>query len=60
MRAAGIEDYLKRPYHLEIVRSASEDGEGGWVAEVKPLPGCIAQGRSREELLENIDRAMEA
>ena len=60
MRAAGIEDYLKRPYHVEIVRSASEDGDGGWVAEVKALPGCIAQGRTRAELLANVERAMTA
>ena len=60
MNAEVIESYLKRPYHIEIVWSESEDGDSGWVAEVKELRGCIAQGRSREELLENIDRAMEA
>ena len=60
MNAETIESYLKQPYHIEIVWSESEDGDAGWVAEVKELRGCIAQGRSREELLENIDRAMEA
>lgn len=60
MTALTMETYLKRPYRIEIVWSESEDGDAGWVAEVKELRGCIAQGRSRQELLENIDRAMEA
>ena len=60
MNTESIEHYLKRPYHIEIVWSESAAGDAGWVAEVKELRGCIAQGRSREELLGNIDRAMEA
>ncbi len=60
MNMAAIEDYLKRPYHIEIVWSESEDGDSGWVAEVKELDGCIAQGRSHDELFENIERAMTA
>ncbi|MXZ89121.1 MAG: type II toxin-antitoxin system HicB family antitoxin [Dehalococcoidia bacterium] len=60
MTALTTESYLKRPYHIEIVWSESEDGDAGWVAEVKELRGCIAQGRSRQELLENIDLAMAA
>ena len=57
---ATIEEYLKRPYHIEIVPSVSEDGDSGWVAEVREFDGCIAQGRSRAELFENIERAMTA
>ena len=60
MTADPIQSYLKRPYHIEIVWSESEEGDAGWVAEVKELRGCIAQGRTREELLANVDRAMEA
>ena len=60
MSTVMIEDYLKRPYHIEIVWSASEDGDSGWVAEVKELDGCIAQGHTRDELFENIERAMTA
>ena len=60
MTTETVEGYLKRPYHIEIGWSESDEGDAGWVAEVKELRGCIAQGRSREELLENIDRAMEA
>ncbi len=60
MSAATIEDYLRRPYHIEIVTSESEDGDSGWVAEVRELKGCIAQGRTHAELFENTERAMTA
>ena len=60
MSTVTVEDYLQRPYHIEIVRSESEDGDSGWVAEVKEFEGCIAQGRTRDELFENIERAMTA
>jgi predicted RNase H-like HicB family nuclease len=55
------EDYLDLPYHVEIVRSESpEDGDAGWVAEVRELNGCIALGRRPDELLANVRSAMEA
>jgi len=34
-------------------------GEGDfWVAEAPSLPGCVSQGRSREEAIENIREAI--
>lgn len=33
--------------------------EGGWVAEVPSLRGCISQGETRAEALENIREAIE-
>ena len=60
MSAEAVESYLKRPYHLQVVRSESDDGDGGWVVEVEELPGCIAQGRTSEELTGNVRRAMTA
>ncbi len=33
--------------------------DGGWVAEVPSLPGCISQGETREEALLNIQDAIE-
>ena len=36
-------------------------GEDGWlVAECPILPGCISQGRTRDEALANIREAIEA
>ncbi|MFP4015299.1 MAG: type II toxin-antitoxin system HicB family antitoxin, partial [Chitinispirillaceae bacterium] len=34
--------------------------EGGYWAEVPALPGCVSQGESYEELLKNINEAIEA
>ncbi|NTV27782.1 MAG: type II toxin-antitoxin system HicB family antitoxin [Methanothrix sp.] len=31
-----------------------------WVAEVPSLPGCISQGKSREEAVANIKEAIDA
>ncbi len=60
MTAQNINSYFDRPYCIHVVRSGSEDGDAGWVAEVKELPGCIAQGRNDEELLANVERALRA
>jgi predicted RNase H-like HicB family nuclease len=37
-----------------------QDGDGIYVAEVPSLPGCISQGRSREEAVANVREAMAA
>lgn len=34
------------------------DEEDWWIAEVPSLPGCVSQGRSREEALTNIRDAI--
>jgi predicted RNase H-like HicB family nuclease len=35
-------------------------GESGtWVAEVPSLPGCVSQGRTKEEAVRNIREAIE-
>jgi predicted RNase H-like HicB family nuclease len=33
--------------------------DGGWVAEVPSLPGCISQGESREEAIANVRDAID-
>ena len=33
--------------------------DGGWVAEVPSLPGCISEGATREEAILNIREAIE-
>lgn len=33
--------------------------EGGYWAEVPALPGCVSEGESREEVLDNIREAAE-
>ena len=36
-----------------------QDEDGVYVAEVPPLPGCMTQGSTRTEALENIKEAIE-
>jgi predicted RNase H-like HicB family nuclease len=40
----------------QVILSPGEDGY--WVAEVPSLPGCISQGKTREEALLNIKEAI--
>jgi predicted RNase H-like HicB family nuclease len=42
---------------FEVSIIGGEDGL--FVAEALALPGCIAQGRTKEEALQNIQRAIE-
>lgn len=36
----------------------SQDEDGVFIAECPSLPGCISQGKTREEALENINDAI--
>jgi len=42
---------------LKIILEPSE--EGGYTAIVPSLPGCISEGSSKEEALQNIKEAIE-
>ena len=42
----------------QVIIYPGEDGY--WVAEVPSLPGCISQGKTREEVLANIKEAIQA
>ena len=41
----------------QIIIKPGEDGF--WLAECPSLPGCISQGQSKKEVLENIQEAVE-
>jgi predicted RNase H-like HicB family nuclease len=36
------------------------DEDGVWIVECPSIPGCVSQGQSREEALENIKDAIAA
>jgi len=57
MASKSLAEYLALPYHIEIIRDTNSDNPG-WVASVKELPGCMAQGDTFEELDEMIASAM--
>ena len=41
----------------QVIIKPGEDGY--WVAECPSLPGCISQGQSRKEAIQNIREAIE-
>ena len=46
---------------VEFVVEIFEDPEvGGFVADVVNLPGCMSQGETEKEVLENIEKAIKA
>jgi antitoxin HicB len=50
-----IQSYLNRQYPITLY----PDVEGGYVAEIKDLPGCLTQGDTLEETINNINEARE-
>lgn len=36
-----------------------QDEDGAFVAEVPALPGCVSQGKTRAEVLKNVQEAIE-
>ena len=52
-----IEEYMERPYKMEIVRDATE---GGYVVSFPELPGCLTVGETIEDAVKNSDDAKRA
>jgi antitoxin HicB len=50
-----LADYLNLKYPITL----HIDPDGGYVAEIRDLPGCLTQGETIEETLENINEARE-
>ncbi|MBC8285883.1 MAG: type II toxin-antitoxin system HicB family antitoxin [Nitrospinae bacterium] len=44
---------------MKVHVSIEEDEQGYFVAEVPALPGCLSQGKTREEAIDNIKEAIE-
>lgn len=50
-----LDYYLNLPYVIWLVPSDEEDG--GWLAKIPDLPGCITFGDTKEEALAMIEDA---
>ena len=55
MSIKDLEYYLKLRYPVTIY----PDADGGFVAEIEKLPGCLTQGETLEETMANINEARE-
>jgi predicted RNase H-like HicB family nuclease len=52
----GIHRYTSKQMKFPTVIDRDEDGT--WVVECPAIPGCVSQGRTREEAMENIKEAI--
>ncbi|MHC5725466.1 MAG: type II toxin-antitoxin system HicB family antitoxin, partial [Nostoc sp.] len=50
-----LEYYLNLQYPVTLY----PDPEGGYVAQIKDLPGCLTQGETLEETMANLNEARE-
>jgi predicted RNase H-like HicB family nuclease len=51
-----LNDYINLDYPITIYRAP----EGGYVAEIEDLPGCISEGETSDEALERVENARQA
>jgi hypothetical protein len=52
-----VEVSMEKPARYTVILERERDG--GYVATVPVLPGCVSQGDTREQALENIREAIE-
>lgn len=45
---------------MKFVTTLERDEDGVWIAECPSIPGCVSQGKTREEALTNIREAIAA
>jgi predicted RNase H-like HicB family nuclease len=43
---------------MKFLTTLDRDEDGAWVAECPSIPGCVSQGKTREEAVENIREAI--
>jgi predicted RNase H-like HicB family nuclease len=44
---------------MKLIVSLDRDEDGIWIVEYPSIPGCVSQGSTREEALENIKEAIQ-
>lgn len=49
---------MNNNYKIEIIELSEEDG-GGFLAQVPKLPGCISDGETHSEAIENVKDAIQ-
>jgi predicted RNase H-like HicB family nuclease len=43
---------------MKFVVTLEQDEDGVWVVECPSIPGCVSQGSTRDEALENVKEAI--
>ena len=45
---------------MQFTVTLNQDEDGVWVSECPSIPGCVSQGASQDEAIENIRKAIAA
>lgn len=43
---------------MKFLVTIDRDEDGAWIVECSAIPGCVSQGKSRDEALENVKDAI--
>jgi predicted RNase H-like HicB family nuclease len=43
---------------MKFIVTVDRDEEGIWIAECPSIPGCVSQGKTKAEALENVQKAI--
>jgi predicted RNase H-like HicB family nuclease len=43
---------------MKFIVTLDRDEDGVWIAECPSIPGCVSQGATRDEALENVKEAI--
>ena len=44
---------------MQLTITIDRDEDGAWITECPALPGCVSQGRTKDEAVANIREAMQ-
>ncbi len=44
---------------MKFIVTLERDEDGNWVVECPSIPGCVSQGKTREEAIRNIQEAIQ-
>lgn len=44
---------------MQFTITIDRDEDGVWIAECPSIPGCVSQGKTKEEALANIEEAIQ-
>src|SRR5579871_403065 len=59
MRRLCLNDHPSRSHSMRYTVVLEQEADGGYVVSVPALPGCVSQGDTRAEALDNIREAIE-
>lgn len=45
---------------MKFTITLNRDEDGAWIAECPAIPGCVSQGASRDEAVDNVKEAIAA